>query len=286
MSPQRVNSALRESRSSFVPIVNLLCACAAAVLALPQAAAAADLPVKAPPAAAYNWTGCYVGVNGGAGASGSDFKSTVSPGTHFAPDGSAEIVAGSGTGSANDSNYMLGGQAGCNWQVRTFVFGLEGDLDYFHSHPGFANNTNTLTDGSSFDLSQTLKTDYLATIRPRVGIAADRSLAYITGGAAFTNVNYSQTYFDVPSGGIPASITSPGTGSASASKELVGWVAGAGWEYAWSEHWTFKLEYLFAGFSSTSASGNIIDTAGKTSPLQGSSDLTIQSARAGINFKF
>jgi outer membrane immunogenic protein len=246
---------------------------------------AADLPVKAPVARPYSWSGCYVGVNGGGGASGSDFTSTVGAGTHFAADGSAGTVGNDGTGSANDSNYLVGGQTGCNWQTGTFVFGLEGDIDYFHSHASFSNNTDTLNDGvTPFTLSQTLKTDFLATVRPRIGIAADRSLAYITGGAAFTDVTYTQTYLDAPSGG--SSITSPGTGSASASKSLFGWVAGAGWEYAWSEHWTFKLEYLFASFPSTNAIGSITDPAGGTNPLHGSADLTIQTARAGVNFKF
>jgi outer membrane immunogenic protein len=272
-----------------VQIVNLLLVgfSFAALFAVPHTAISADLPVKAPAAPVYNWTGCYAGINGGGGASGSDFHTNVGPGTHFTDPGDVGpggTVANDGTGSANDSNFIVGGQTGCNWQTGTVVFGVEGDMDYFHSHPGFANNTDTLNDGvTPFSLSQTLKTDFLATVRPRVGIAADRNLAYVTGGAAFTNVNYSQSYFDVPSGG---SITSPGTGSTTASKSLVGWVVGAGWEYAWSDHWTFKLEYLFAGFPTTNALGSITDPAGGINPLHGSGDLTIQSARAGVNFKF
>jgi outer membrane immunogenic protein len=272
-----------------VQIVNLLRAgfSSAALFAVPHTAISADLPVKAPAAPVYNWTGCYAGINGGGGASGSDFHTNVGPGTHFTDPGDVGpggTVATDGTGSANDSNYIVGGQTGCNWQTGTIVFGLEGDVDYFHSHPSFSNDTNTLNDGvTPFTVSQTLKTDYLATIRPRVGIAADRNLGYITGGAAFTNVNYTQTYFDVPNGG---SVAFPGMGSATASKSLVGWVVGAGWEYAWSDHWTFKLEYLFAGFPTTNALGSITDPAGGINPLHGSGDLTIQSARAGVNFKF
>jgi outer membrane immunogenic protein len=272
----------------YVPIINVLCAgFSSAALLVPHTAISADLPFKAPPASTYNWTGCYLGVNGGGAASGSDFSTNVGPGTHLTDPGDigpGGTVGTAGTFSHNDSNYLLGGQTGCNWQTGTLVFGLEGDIDYFHSHPGFINNTNTLNDGvTPFTVSQTLTTDYLASVRPRVGIAADRNLAYITGGAAFTSVNYTQTYFDVPNGG---SVAFPGTGSATASKSLVGWVVGAGWEYAWSEHWTFKLEYLFAGFPKTNGLGSITDTAGNSNSLQGSADLTIQTARAGVNFKF
>jgi outer membrane immunogenic protein len=66
----------------------------------------------------------------------------------------------------------------------------------------------------------------------------------------------------------------------------VGWTVGAGWEYAFADRWTFKLEYLFASFPTTSGLGAIADTAGGTNPLHGSADLVIQTLRAGVNFKF
>jgi outer membrane immunogenic protein len=256
-------------------------AVASAQLISPLTARAADL-VKAPTAPVYNWTGCYIGVNAGGGASGSDFTTNVGPGGHLSGGdiGSGGTVGVAGTGSANDSSYMAGGQTGCNWQTGTLVLGLEGDVDYFHSHPGFINDTAMLSDTSPFTISQRLTTDYLATIRPRIGVAADRNLGYVTGGVAFTNANYTQNYFDQET---PA----PGAGGLTASKMLVGWTVGAGWEYAWSEHWTLKFEYLFTSFpGNVNGLGSISDAAGGTNPLSGSADLTIQTARAGVNFKF
>ena len=242
------------------------------------AAAAADLPVKAPPAPAYQWTGCYGGFNVGAGASGSDFGSTVDPGTHLLGDDPG-LVSGDGSGSANTVGFIGGGQAGCNFQTGTIVVGLEGDFDYFHSKPRINNDTNTLADGATpFTVTQSLTTEYLATVRPRLGLAADRNLAYITGGAAFTRASYSESYVD---GAAP-----PGAGLASVSKSLVGWAAGAGWEYALAEHWTFRAEYLFARFPTSNALGAISDAGGGTNALHGSADLTIQLLRAGLSFKF
>lgn len=238
----------------------------------------ADMPMKAPAAPTYQWSGCYAGVNLGAGGSGTNFTAAVGPGTHLLGADPA-VVAGSGVGGANGDAFLGGGQVGCNLQSGLFVFGLEGDFDYFHSNPNFSNNTNTLSNGvTPFTISQSLTTDYLATIRPRVGIAADRNLAYITGGAAFTRVDYAEGYVD---GAVP-----PGVGAATASKSLVGWVAGAGWEYAFADHWTARAEYLFVSFPSTSALGAITDAAGGTNSLHGSSDVTIQVLRAGLNFKF
>lgn len=241
-------------------------------------AGAADLAVKTPEAPAYRWSGCYVGLNLGGGASGTNFSSSVDPGTHLLGADPA-VVAASGGGGANDEGILAGGQAGCNWQTGTLVLGLEGDFDYLHSKPNFGNNTNTLSDGvTPFTISQSLTTNYLATIRPRIGIGADRNLAYITGGVAFTRVSYTESYSD---GAAP-----PGAGTATASRNLVGWTAGAGWEYAFAEHWTVRAEYLIAGFPRTSALGAITDAAGGSNALSGSSDITIQLIRAGVNFKF
>ena len=239
---------------------------------------AADLPQKAPEPSAYQWTSCYAGLNLGGGMSGTNFTSTVGPGTHLL-DPDPAVVAGSGGGGKNADGPLAGGQAGCNWQSGTLVLGLEGDFDYFHSTPGFSNNTNTLSDGvTPFTISQSLTTDYLATVRPRIGVGADRNLAYITGGVAFTRINYTESYSD--------GATPPGVGTATASRSLVGWAAGAGWEYAFADHWTVRAEYLYAAFPKTSALGAITDAAGGSNALGGSSDVTIQLIRAGVNFKF
>ena len=99
-------------------------------------------------------------------------------------------------------------------------------------------------------------------MRPRIGIAADRNLAYITGGAAFTSISYTEGYVDANA--------PPGTGTATASRSLLGWTAGAGWEYAFADHRTVRAEYLYVSFPTTSALGTITG-AGGANPLHGSS---------------
>ena len=167
------------------------CAVASMMLAFAgTGATAADLPMKASQPTTYQWSGCYVGLNLGGGASGTNFNTAVDPGTHLlAPD--PGVVALSGSGGHSGDGPLAGGQAGCNLQSGLLVVGLEGDFDYFHSNPWFSNNSNTLSDGvTPFTIGQSLTTNYLATIRPRIGIAADRNLAYITAGVAFTRVSY------------------------------------------------------------------------------------------------
>jgi outer membrane immunogenic protein len=239
-------------------------------------ATAADLPTKAPSAPAFSWTGCYIGINAGGGASGSNFTTGVDNGTHLTPDDAATVSA-LGTGSGNDSNFLGGGQAGCNWQSGTLVYGFEADADYFKSNATFLNGTGTLSTGDTFAVAQSLTTNYLATLRPRLGVAADRSLFYVTGGAAFTRVSYVQTYADT---------LNSGTGTATGTNSLIGWTVGGGWEYAWTDHFTTNVEYLFAEFPTTNGVGRIVDTAGGANVLHGSADLVIQTVRLGLNYKF
>ncbi len=116
-------------------------------------------------------------------------------------------------------------------------------------------------------------------MRPRIGIAADRNLAYITGGAAFTSISYTEGYADANTSArapAPRPLRDP-------------WSVGPparGWEYAFADHWTVKAEYLFASFPTTNATGLITGPGGTSNTLHGSTDLVIQLVRAGVNFKF
>ena len=88
-------------------------ACLAA-LGLAATANAADLPRRYDPVPqrafvpVYNWTGFYIGINGG-GAWGDSKWDSV--------------------GTFDVSGAMIGGTVGYNWQFSQWVFGLEGDVD-------------------------------------------------------------------------------------------------------------------------------------------------------------
>src|SRR5258708_20048996 len=92
---------------------------------------AADLPVKArpmapAPAAVYNWTGCYIGGNAGAGWI-RDEQTRI--GT------TAGAVLNNNFGSGTQTNLIGGGQIGCDYQfASTWVVGLQGMVN-------FGNNT-------------------------------------------------------------------------------------------------------------------------------------------------
>lgn len=190
-----------------------------ALLAAPALAAdlPARVPVKAPApvvVAAYNWSGCYIGVAGGWAWGRS---------THDLTGGAVD------TGPFNVNGGIVGGTLGCNFQSNQFVFGIEGDGSWVGKN-GEAPNPAT----PNF-ISRT-EENWLATIRGRLGLAFDRSLIYATGGIAFA--------------GVEATATNTTTGVAiSESQTRTGWTAGGGWEYAFAGNWSAKAEYLYVQFS-------------------------------------
>ncbi|HZS65216.1 MAG TPA: outer membrane protein [Xanthobacteraceae bacterium] len=149
-------------------------AAAALGTALAGSASAADLPrrpavpAKAPAAyiaPAYNWTGLYLGINGGGGWGTSRW--TDNAGT---------------TGDFDLSGGLVGGTVGYNWQAAQAVFGIEGDLDWSNidgtTSSGVCGGTNCKTENS-----------WLGTARGRLGYAGiDRVMPYVTGGLAFGDI--------------------------------------------------------------------------------------------------
>jgi outer membrane immunogenic protein len=140
----------------------------AAMAGLMGTASAADLPRQAPvyKAPAYvapvsNWTGFYLGINGG-GAWGSSQWTGL--GTDF-----------------DVSGGLIGGTIGYNWQAGNWVFGLEGDADWA--------NIKGSTNIGGIDFRT--KNDFLATARGRIGYTFDRAMLYGTGGAAIGSVKAS-----------------------------------------------------------------------------------------------
>jgi outer membrane immunogenic protein len=140
----------------------------ALALAAAGQAFAADLPMPGPPVPpaaympvmpVYNWTGFYLGVNGG-GAFGT----------------STDQACCGGSFSANGA--LVGGTIGGNYQMGAFVLGIEADGDWTN-----LDGQNSTTCGNC-----ETKSNWLATVRGRAGYAWDRVLFYGTAGGAFANV--------------------------------------------------------------------------------------------------
>jgi high affinity Mn2+ porin len=237
------------------------------MLALVDAAAAADLPLKAPaPDAVFSWTGFYIGGHFGYAAGRADWSATDAGAAAPALAGSLDLFdqfdAFKGTGS-----YFFGLQAGYNYVLPSrWLIGFEADA----SAPNTLAGSQTMT--TPIDGQATYNDTVLdfGTARARVGYAFDRFLVYGTGGLAWSYDSLQRT--QLAGGSVTAGATE------TAFLWRWGWAAGAGVEFPVAPNWTAKVEYLATGFGS----------GRKSFPAAGQSfdsDLSIQSLRVGVNYQ-
>jgi outer membrane immunogenic protein len=219
------------------------------------AASAADLPVKAPPAAAAvaNWTGFYLGVNGG-GSIGVD---STTQATSF-----TSTLLGT-NGLLNSSNRLastggvFGGQVGYNWQTSPLVvLGVEADWQWTSQSATATNSTPPASlgffgaggNGFGYSLATEQKVTDIGTARVRGGILLHDTLLYATGGLAWGTVKDSYTYTGSANPTVFPGVLQPGPflpGAASFSSTRTGGTAGAGIETKLGGGWSAKLEYLY-----------------------------------------
>jgi outer membrane immunogenic protein len=265
---------------------------------LAGSAMAADLPVKAPvltPAAAYNWSGFYVGVNGGGSWGHSNSDVVFDPSSRIS-------TAAPGSVSQNINGAFGGLQAGYNMQTSAFVFGLESDIQ-ITGQKGDALSTVTLTTlqeclapcvpppptvtHATLDYAQ--KLPWFGTLRGQIGVTpVDRWLVYATGGLAYGEIKTSGTFTGPPGGACFAPCT-PTPGAAVAgnfSQTKTGWVVGAGVEAALGGGWTGKLEYLHVDFGDISNTFVPIATFPFIGTLKTSGRVTDEILRVGVNYRF
>ena len=236
---------------TYLLSVSLLLATGASALAADLGPAPVKAPMAAPMmAAAYNWSGFYVGVNGGGGWSNFTGVGGTIPGVN----------------SLNASGAVAGGQAGGNYQIGNVVLGLEGSYDWADIR-----NTQVGPLGAG-TLTLVTKNDYIATVAGRVGYAFDRVLIYGKGGAAFTRDR------------LDANLAGPVPGTATGSFDRTGWLAGAGVEWAFWGNWSVKAEYDYMGFAAMNE-GNFVTTGG-LAVTPATVKLNVQTATVGFNYKF
>lgn len=226
-----------------------LAAIALAAATLPVTAA--DLSVKAPvmPAVSptYNWTGIYLGINGGWAWGSQDPLNIVTD--RF------------DAFSVNTSGGLFGGTLGAQVQVSHVVVGVETDIDWANITgsgivaPRFLGTPL----GSTVNMSTNM--DAIGTARVRAGYAMNNVLLYATGGLALAEAKTSLTTvsgFACGTGGEPFC---SGTG------RKVGGAAGGGIEYGFTPNLSAKLEYLYLAVASVEVAH-------------------VNEFRAGLNYRF
>jgi outer membrane immunogenic protein len=153
-------------------------------------------------------------------------------------------------GSYGIDGWLLGAQAGYNWQMDTFVLGVEGDV--------------SLGDVTS-DLDETgfieRQLNWEASLRARAGVTFDAILLYATAGVAVLNS------------------TSELFGILDDTQTHIGWTVGAGVEAMVADNVSAKLEYRYSDYGAQ-------DYEFFPAPIVSDSSITAHSISAGVNFHF
>ncbi|MGA7806951.1 carbohydrate porin [Bradyrhizobium sp.] len=242
------------------------CCSAASILILsfaagPKTSAAADLPLKAPPAqasSAYDWSGAYIGGHLGYVSGNSNWND--GPGVAGSLDLTQPIDVFTEGGS-----FFAGLQAGYDKMLANrFVIGAVADVSF----PAWPNIAGVSVGGTSSLVSPAGPDSYsdavlsFGTVRGRVGYAPGNWLVYATGGLAWS---YDQL--------------SLASASETPQRMRLGWAAGAGVEVPVADHWTANLEYLYTQYGQTNV---LFASVGQ----QFTSTSTMQELRAGLNYHF
>jgi outer membrane immunogenic protein len=231
------------------------------------------------------WSGFYVGANAGGAWSNSDADAALSVNSS-APIPSNPIVDGDIT-SINDANvkghldsghhntFTGGLEAGYNYVMSNgLLLGIETDINIFDINRG---KTGTVQSPAlvTYTVNQSVNTDFLWTLRPRIGYAMDKFLIFASGGLALTEAHYDASFYDSSSGANTANFTH--------SHTRTGWTLGGGAAYAITPKISVKGEYLYQDFgtvteSATSANGYVT--------LATETNLKSHLFRAGVDYRF
>jgi outer membrane immunogenic protein len=239
-----------------------------------------------PPPPIFTWTGFYVGLNGGYAFGHESIHPTVLSEACDNPLGCPQILALLSAGQSVSPNSFTGGlQVGYNQQFGNVLFGLESDIDYFRMNGSFAYGpTRPSPQPITGSGTGSMSTNWVATLRPRFGWVTNRLLIYVTGGLAFTDLHNTETALVVVNGQIAGPI---GAFDLSSSSNI-GAVVGAGLEYAWTNQWSVKAEYLHYDFARVRAATGVMGGIGGFDGATMTSNwhLTADTVRVGFNFKF
>lgn len=181
-------------------------------------------PVLSPPT---NWSGGYLGVNGGYNFGTSNWA---------------------WTGSFPTRGGVVGGTLGINFPLGPLTSGVEFDGDWSGAN-GNSSVANCAKAGATTGAACESKLITFATARARLGYSIDRLLLYVTAGGAM--------------GWVQTGLNPPGTFDGAFQ---LGWAAGGGAEVGIVDNWTAKAEYLYINLGSgvCSTVGNCGGAAGAT----------------------
>ena len=228
------------------------------------------------------WTGYYVGGFGGVTLARPGINaSTVYTNDGYFEDTSVAAINAEGVRNVKANGFTGGAQFGYNQQYGRFVVGAEVDfgsqrfseeVSVTRTYPDFAPD--------SFTLTQEVKSSWIATIRPKLGVAAGNAMFYATGGLALTDVRYNSTFTDTFDDAFEFG---------EIKKRRAGYTMGGGVEVRATDNWSVKGEYLYSDFGRVSAQGSEFTTnegAWPATVFTHAVKMKSHNVRFGVNYRF
>ena len=208
------------------------------------------------PAVPMDWSGLYLGLAAGVNQSATDFATPTGDGSRL--DGPGDKV------TINTYGLLAGLTAGYNFQMGSFVLGVEGDYSW-----SGGDGTSTFEGGLPQDgLVAKAELESIGTVRARLGYGVGNALVFATGGYAFGDVR--TDFIDEDYGHLPTTTT------------YHGWTVGGGVELGVTDNLSVKMEALYYDLGED----DFEDTRDNSGIDPYEEATTGVIARLGVNYRF
>lgn len=245
---------------------------------------ACALALAASPALAQDegdWSGAYVGVQGGYTAAKSETAIALTGAWSSESQALRDFVTSNMGTKQSDGDVNFGAVLGYNIQTSGVVLGLEGEFSVLSGGETVSRGPLPTTPfpALSYTFTNTIDPKHMYALKAKIGAGSGRTLFYVDGGWAWTKAT------------IGTGITSNGNylKSGSVDRTFDGFIVGGGVEHKFSDNVSLRLSYHYSDQGDKSYSTSYLPGSAFVSPAYGETatqDLRLHLVRVGLNYHF
>lgn len=228
-------------------------------------------------APAVDWSGFHLGGLVGATNSQAQMKTTVGEIKYLDATDSRQMERAGAT-EMNQWQPSAGLVGGYDHQFGNLLVGIEASANSIYLNDEYKVSENfAVPAGSRFILRQSVRADWMASLRPRLGWAEDNWMGYVSGGLSVTQLKLDTLYVDNAWSGYSKS---------SDTKIRAGYSLGFGGEYALSGGWALRGEYLYTDFGALKSMSETTSTNNTGGSLAHKAELETHAVMVGLTYRF
>ncbi|EAQ67561.1 putative outer-membrane immunogenic protein precursor [Marinomonas sp. MED121] len=230
-----------------------------------------------------NWEGLYTGIAIGISSSTASPSTEVEYSGYFNDNSNGSdrdqldpILQREIEGDTTSGSLLLG----YHFQKGKFVYGLEADLtfaEFSESESEGPTDYDTTAGASNFTTVTEIKTDYMFSLRPKVGYVKDNFLMHISAGPVISEFTTTHSYTDTHGSGASLSFED--------KDSSVGLSANIGIDYLISNGLSIRADYTYLHFSDILDGSGDVNSDGSDDITYGS-DFTSQNIRLALTKQF